>query len=74
MIADTLKRRNRRYWYAQWRENGERRCKELGLCSEMNRAQASAILADILRPINAAIGREFEGREVFTFERFCRAV
>src|SRR5947209_18910391 len=51
------KRRNRRYWYAQWSENGERRCKELGLCSEMNRAQAAALLADILKPINSAIGR-----------------
>lgn len=68
------KRRNRRYWYAQWSENGERRCKELGLCSEMNRAQAAALLADILKPINAAIGRASECREVYTFERFCHAV
>jgi integrase len=68
------KRRNRKYWYAQWSENGERRCKELGLCSEMNRAEAAAILADILRPINAAIGRASENREVYTFERFCHLV
>ena len=68
------KRRNRRYWYAQWSENGERRAKQLGLCSEMNRAQAAAILADILKPINAAIGRASENREVYTFERFCHVV
>ena len=70
------KRRNRRYWYAQWSENGERRCKELGLCSEMNRAQAAALLADILKPINSAIGRASECREVPHFRALlsCRVL
>lgn len=49
-------------------ENDQRRCKGLGLCSEMNRAQAAAILADMLKRINAAIGRASETREVYTFE------
>src|SRR3954447_16710478 len=68
------KRKGRRYWYAQWSENGERQCKELGLCSGMNRSEAAQVLADILRPINEANGRANKQREMYTFERFCHSV
>jgi integrase len=49
------KRNGKRYWYAQWRENGQPKSKELGLCSEVSRAEAEVLLADILRPVNAGV-------------------
>src|SRR5579875_1088751 len=67
------KRNGKRYWYAQWREEGRLRSKELGLCSEMTKGEAEAILAEILRPINENAG----GRalpQAFTFETFVRSV
>lgn len=68
------KRKGKRYWYAQWSENGERQCKELGLCSEMNRSEAAQVFADILRPINEANGRTNKQLDIYTFERFCHSV
>jgi integrase len=68
------KRKGRRYWYAQWSEKGERRCKELGLCSQMNRSEAAEVFAEILRPINEANGRANKQRDTYTFERFCHSV
>ena len=50
------KRNGKLYWYAQWREEGIRRSKELGLQSAMTRSQAAAALATILQPINEAAG------------------
>ena len=50
------KRGGKTYWYAQWREDGTPRSKELGLYSSMSRAQAEGILSEILQPINAAAG------------------
>ena len=50
------KRSGKTYWYAQWREEGVRRSKELGLQTSMTRGQAEAILAKILQPINEAAG------------------
>ena len=50
------KRGGKTYWYAQWREDGSPRSKELGLYSSMTRAQAEGILSEILQPINAAAG------------------
>jgi hypothetical protein len=61
------KRNGKRFWYAQWREDGRLRSKELWLCSEMTKGEAEAILAEILRPINENAG----GRalpQAFTFE------
>ena len=68
------KRKGRRYWYAQWSEDGERKCKELGLCSKMTQSEAAQLFAEILRPINEANGRANKQGELYTFERFCRAV
>lgn len=42
-------------WLAQWREEGIKRSKVLGLCSEIPKAQAETMLASILQPINAQI-------------------
>ena len=41
------KRGGKTYWYAQWREDGTPRSKELGLYSSMSRAQAEGILSEM---------------------------
>src|SRR4051794_41389176 len=50
------KRGGKTYWYAQWREDGTPRSKEMGLYSSMSRGQAEGGLSEILQPINAAAG------------------
>jgi hypothetical protein len=45
------KRNGKSYWYAQWRENGKPKSKELGLCSAVTQGKAEAMLAEILEPI-----------------------
>jgi integrase len=67
------KRNGKRYWYAQWREDGRLRSKELGLCSEMTKGEAEAILAEILRPLNEKAGARTTP-QAFTFESFVRSV
>ena len=66
------KRSGKRYWYAQWRDNGQPKSKELGLCSQMSRAEAEALLAEVLRPINAGVCGGTP--QVFTFESFVQSV
>lgn len=66
------KREGRLYWYAQWRERGRPRSKELGLCSKMGRADAETLLSAILQPINEGAGCPH--RPVFTFSKFLEAV
>jgi integrase len=66
------KRNGKRYWYAQWRDNGQPKSKELGLCSQMSRAEADALLAEVLRPINAGVCGGTP--QLFTFESFIQSV
>ncbi len=66
------KRSGKVYWYAQWREFGEPRSKELGLCSAVSRAEAETMLAAILQPINEGIGKPQV--PVFTFKTFIESV
>lgn len=66
------KRNGKNYWYAQWREDGQPRSRELGLCSKMTRLEAEAALAEILRPINAAAAQP--GKAVYTFGKFVEEV
>ena len=40
----TRKRNGKNYWYAQWREEGKPKSKEIGLCSKMDRVKAEGIL------------------------------
>ena len=62
----------KRYWYAQWRENGKARSKEVGLCSELSKGEAEAVLAEILQSVNAGIS---QGRgQAYTFEEFVNRV
>lgn len=53
----TRKRSGKNYWFAQWREEGRPRTKEIGLCSKMTRVAAESILQEILRPINEGVQR-----------------
>lgn len=66
------KRRGKMRWYAQWREEGIPRSKELGLCSEVSRISAEAMLQDILKPINE--GTERREKTDHTFEAFIELV
>jgi hypothetical protein len=66
------KRKGKNYWYAQWRENGKPKSKELGLCSKMDRVKAERLLAEILKPINE--GAENPDRTTWTFASFCELV
>ncbi len=62
------KRNGKLYWYAQWREYGEAKSKELGLHSTLSRADAETMLAAILQPINEGVGKP--QLPVFTFKAF----
>ena len=62
------KRNGRSYWYGQWREDGQCRSKEFGLCSQMSKGEAEAALATILQPINVDAG--LRTRPTYTFLRF----
>jgi hypothetical protein len=66
------KRNGKTYWYAQWREYGEPRSKELGLHSSLSRAEAETMLAAILQPINEGVGKP--QLPVFTFKGFIDSV
>jgi integrase len=58
----------RRVWVGQWWEEGGRRSKVIGKCSEMSKAQAEEVLASILRPLNEGAG--YAPPPVFTFTRY----
>jgi len=66
------KRNGKLYWYAQWREFGEAKSRELGLHSTLSRAEAETMLAAILQPINEGVGKP--QRPVFTFRAFVDSV
>jgi len=66
------KRKGKVYWYAQWREDGKPKSKELGLCSAITQGKAEAMLAEILEPINKAAGERPE--ITYTFGRFVEGV
>lgn len=66
------KQRGKVYWYAQWREEGVPRSKELGLCSKVSRLVAESMLQEILKPVNE--GTERREMRDFTFESFIELV
>jgi hypothetical protein len=66
------KRMGRSYWYAQWREGGQCRSKEFGLCSQMSKGEAEGALAAILQPLNVSAGLRVHA--TYTFERFVEEV
>ena len=66
------RRNGRNYWYAQWREDGKPKSKELGLCAKVNRAEAEAMLSSILHPVNVAAGHP--SSIVYTLAKFIEEV
>ena len=66
------KRRGKLRWYAQWREEGLPKSKELGVCSEVSRITAEAMLQQILKPVNE--GTEAREKTDHTFEAFIELV
>ena len=66
------KRRGKLRWYAQWREEGVPRSKELGVCSEVSRIAAEAMLQEFLKPVNE--GTERREKTEQTFEEFIELV
>jgi integrase len=61
------KRRAKTYWYAQWSDNGVRKCKELGLFSRVTKGEAWLRLAAFLEPINRRIAPPAEAHTFDTF-------
>jgi integrase len=61
----TRKRNGKKYWLAQWREEGGHRTKELGLCSKITKIAAKAMLQDILKPVNEGAERADKLKETF---------
>jgi integrase len=62
----------RRMWVACWWEDGSRRSKVLGRCSQMGKGEADAVLSAILQPINS--GTTQMAKPVYTFEQFIKEV
>jgi integrase len=61
-----------RLWMAQWWEDGSRRTKVLGKCTELTKGQAEAMLASILHPLNQTAG--MKQVRPFTFKEFVEEV
>jgi len=56
----------RKVWVAQWWEDGCRRSKVLGKCSEISKSQADAMMASILQPLNQDSGQLTPPRYAFS--------
>ena len=64
-----------RVWLAQWWEDGSRRSKVLGRCSDMTQSEAELALSRILEPLNRGAGAATEATSaVITFEQFVEQV
>ena len=61
-----------RVWVAVWWEDGSRRSKVLGRCSQMSKAEAESALSAMLRDINSGVTRM--AKPVYTFEQFINGV
>ena len=61
-----------RVWVGCWWEDGSRRSKVLGRCSQMPKGEAEAVLSDLLRTINSGATKGVN--PVYTFEQFVEDV
>jgi integrase len=61
-----------RVWVACWWEDGSRRSKVLGRCSQLGKGEAEAILSAILQPVNSGVTHI--ANPVYTFEGFIKEV
>jgi integrase len=68
----TRKHGRHRVWVAFWWEDGGRRSKVLGRCSQMSKAEGESVLSAILRDINSGVTQM--AKPVYTFEQFINGV
>ena len=61
-----------RMWVACWWEDGSRRSKVLGRCSQMSKGEAEAVLSGLLRTINSSATKGV--KPVYTFKQFVEDV
>ncbi|MEO8593676.1 MAG: tyrosine-type recombinase/integrase [Candidatus Solibacter sp.] len=61
-----------RVWVAAWWEDGSRRSKVLGCCSQMSKAEAESVLSGMLRDINSGVTQM--AKPVYTVEQFINGV
>jgi integrase len=61
-----------RVWVACWWEDGGRKSKVLGRCSQMGKGEAESALAAMLHPINSGVTQM--AKPVYTFEQFITEV
>lgn len=59
-------------WVAQWWEEGGRRSKVLGRCSEMTKGQAEVALSEIVAPLNRGVGQKQV--QIHTFTKYLEEV
>ena len=59
-----------RVWVAFWWEDGSRRSKVWGRCSQMSKAEAEAATSAMLRDINSGVAQM--AKPVYTFEQFVK--
>ena len=64
----TRKHGRHKVWVAQWWDDGQKRSKVLGRCSEVVKGQAESTLAAILRPLNKGAGNK--QKPVYTFKQY----
>src|SRR5438034_5086036 len=57
-----------RVWVACWWQDGSRRSKVLGRCSQMGKGEAEAILSAILQPVNSGVTPTV--KPIYTVEQF----
>lgn len=62
-----------RVWLAQWWEDGSRRSRVLGRCSDMTQTEAGQALLQVLEPVNRAAGG-IAGSSVLLFKCFVEDV
>jgi integrase len=59
-----------RAWVALWWEEGSRRSKVLGRCSQMSKAEAESVLSAMLREINSGVTGM--AKPLYTFKQFVK--
>jgi integrase len=62
----------RKVWVAQWWDNGCKRSKVLGPCSEISKGHAEVMMAQILEPVNDSAGHP--STPAFTFKQYVESV
>ena len=68
----TRKHGRSKVWVAQWWDRGAKKSKVLGRCSEISKAQADIMMAEILEPLNEKARQQIT--PIYTFRRYMNEV